>query len=152
MANLRAKLRHSDFPDLGNDSPAEQLISVRFNWYFQHARQARVAYRALGTLQLLAALVIAISVAISAPTWLAPALGGLIALAEGIRTLFGYRDSYPTYTRTAQQLRNEAWLYAQRAGRYAKTEDPVRLLAERVVEISQEETADWEAAFKTRTI
>ncbi|MEV0286108.1 MULTISPECIES: DUF4231 domain-containing protein [unclassified Kribbella] len=152
MANLRAKLRHSDFPDLGNDSPAEQLISVRFHWYFRHARQARIAYRALGTLQLLAALVIAISVAISAPTWLAPALGGVIALAEGIRTLFGYRDTYPTYTRTAQHLRNEAWLYAQHAGRYAKSEDPVRLLAERVVEISQEETADWEAAFKTRTI
>jgi hypothetical protein len=146
------KLRHSDFPALGNDSPAEQLISVRFKWYYQHARRARIAYRGLGTVQLLAALVIAISVAISAPNWLAPALGGVIALAEGIRTLFGYKDSYPTYTRTAQLLRNEAWLYAQRAGRYTEAGDPVTLLAERVVEISQEETDTWEAALKARSI
>ncbi|MEU4293912.1 DUF4231 domain-containing protein [Kribbella sp. NPDC026596] len=147
-----ATLRDSDFPALGKDSPAEQLISVRFRWYFRQAKRARIAYRLLGTVQLVAALVIAISVAISAPTWLAPALGGVIALAEGIRTLFGFKDSYPAYTRTAQQLRNEAWLYAQRAGRYGKADDPVRLLAERVVDISQEETSDWEAALKARSI
>lgn len=147
-----ATLRDSDFPALGTDTPAEQLISIRFRWYAAHARRARIAYRTLGTIQLLAALVIAISVAINAPDWLAPALGGVIALAEGIRTLFGFKDTYPTYTRTAQELRNEAWLYAQRAGRYADAEDPVRLLAERVVEISHEETTDWEAAVKARSI
>jgi hypothetical protein len=147
-----SKLRDSDFPALGTDSPAEQLISIRFRWYAAQARRARIWYRALGTVQLLAALVIAISVAINAPTWLAPALGGLIALAEGIRTLFGFKDSYPTYTRTAQELRNEAWLYAQKAGRYAKATDPVQLLAERVVEISHTETADWEAAMKARSV
>ena len=147
-----ATLRDSDFPALGTDAPAEQLITVRFRWYFRQAKQARIAYRALGTLQLLAALVIAISVAISAPTLFAPVLGGVIALAEGIRTLFGFKDSYPTYTRTAQQLRNEAWLYAQKAGRYAAAQDPVRLLAERVVDISQEETEAWEAALKQRSI
>jgi hypothetical protein len=147
-----SRLRDSDFPALGTDSPAEQLISIRFRWYVGQARRARIWYRALGTVQLLAALVIAISVAIKAPVWLAPALGGVIALAEGIRTLFGFKDTYPTYTRTAQQLRNEAWLYAQKAGRYARADEPVRLLAERVVEISHSETEDWEAALKARSI
>jgi hypothetical protein len=147
-----ASLRDSDFPPLGADSPAEQLITVRFRWYQRQAKQARVAYRILGTTQLLAALVIAISVAISAPTWMAPTLGGVIALAEGIRTLFGFKDAYPTYTRTAAELRNEAWLYAQKAGRYARADEPVRLLAERVVEISHAETEDWEAALKARNI
>ena len=137
---------------LGTDAPAEQLISIRFRWYAAQSRRARIWYRALGTVQLLAALVIAISVAIKAPTWLAPTLGGVIALAEGIRTLFGFKDSYPTYTRTAQELRNEAWLYAQKAGRYAKAGDPVKLLAERVVVISHTETEDWEAALKARSV
>jgi hypothetical protein len=147
-----ATLRESDFPALGKDVPAEELISIRFRWYRTQATRTRIAYRTLGTIQLVAALLIAISVAIDAPTWLAPALGGLIALAEGIRTLFGYKDSYPMYTRTAEQLRNEAWLYAQRAGRYVDVEDPVRLLAERVVEISQAETTDWAEAMKSRSI
>ncbi|MEU8221183.1 DUF4231 domain-containing protein [Kribbella sp. NPDC048915] len=144
--------RNQDFPSLGSETPAEQLIYIRFRWYAEHARRARIWYRTLGSVQLLAALVIAISVAIKAPVWLAPALGGVIALAEGIRTLFGFKDTYPTYTRTAQQLRNEAWLYAQQASRYADADDPVKLLAERVVEISHSETEDWEAALKARSI
>jgi hypothetical protein len=147
-----SRLRDSDFPALGKDAPAEQLISIRFRWYAAQARRARIWYRALGTVQLIAALVIAISVAIKAPTWLASALGGVIALAEGIRTLFGFKDTYPTYTRTAQELRNEAWLYSQKAGRYAKAGDAVKLLAERVVEISHTETENWEAALKARSI
>jgi hypothetical protein len=147
-----ASLRDSDFPALGTDSPAEKLISIRFRWYHQQANQARVAYRTLGILQLFAALVIAISVAIQAPNWLAPALGAVIALAEGIRTLFGFKDTYPTYRRTAEELRSEAWLYAQRAGRYATGENSDQLLTERVVEISRAETTDWETALKARSV
>jgi hypothetical protein len=147
-----ASLRDSDFPALGTDSPAEKLISIRFRWYHQQANQARVAYRTLGILQLFAALVIAISVAIQAPHWLAPALGAVIALAEGIRTLFGFKDTYPTYRRTAEELRSEAWLYAQRAGRYATGENSDQLLTERVVEISRAETTDWETALKARSV
>ncbi|MFI6830403.1 MULTISPECIES: DUF4231 domain-containing protein [unclassified Kribbella] len=147
-----ARLRDSDFPALGTDAPAEQLISLRFRWYHHQANQARVAYRGLGTVQLVAALFVAISVAISAPIWLAPSLGALIALAEGVRTLFGFKDSYPTYRRTAEDLRNEAWLYVQRAGRYTTAEDPAKLLTERVVEISHTETADWEEALKQRSV
>jgi hypothetical protein len=147
-----ASLKDSDFPALGTDSPAEKLISIRFRWYHQQANQARVAYRTLGILQLFAALVIAISVAIQAPDWLAPALGAVIALAEGIRTLFGFKDTYPTYRRTAEELRSEAWLYAQRAGRYATGENSDQLLTERVVEISRAETTDWETALKARSV
>jgi uncharacterized protein DUF4231 len=147
-----SSLKDSDFPALGTDSPAEELITIRFRWYYQQANQARLAYRTLGVVQLFAAVVIAISIAIDAPTWLAPALGGVIALAEGLRTLFGFKDAYPTYTRTAAELRNEAWLYAQRAGRYATLDNPDQLLAERVVEISLAETTDWETALKSRSI
>src|SRR4051794_225517 len=147
-----ARLRDSDFPALGTDAPAEQLISLRYRWYHRQANQARIAYRGLGSVQLVAALFVAFSVAISAPIWLAPSLGALIALAEGIRTLFGFKDSSPTYRRTAEDLRNEAWLYVQRAGRYTTAEDPEKILAERVVEISHTETEDWEAALKQRSI
>ena len=147
-----SKLRDSDFPALGTETPAEQLISLRFQWYNRQANWARIAYRGLGTVQLVAALLIAISVAFDIPKWLAPALGGVIALAEGIRTLFGFKDSYPTYRRTAEDLRNEAWLYVQRAGRYATAAEPSKLLTERVVEISHTETEDWEAALKQRSV
>ncbi|GAA1595271.1 hypothetical protein GCM10009789_56610 [Kribbella sancticallisti] len=138
---------HDDFPKLSGDSPAEQLVAIRFAWYSSQARYARWAYRGIGVLQLLAALAIALSVAFDAPTWFAPGLGGLIALAEGVRTLLGLQDSYPMYRRTAEELRNEAWLFAQQAGRYADAEDRPQLLAERVVEISSAETEQWVNSF-----
>jgi hypothetical protein len=139
-----------DFPPLTEDSPAESLIRIRFRWYSRQATKTRLIYQALGLAQLVAALFIAVSIAIDAPTWLAPALGGSIALAEGIRTLFGLHDTYPAYRRTAEALRNEAWLYVQRADRYADAPDAAKLLAERVVELSSEETAEWASALRSR--
>jgi hypothetical protein len=139
-----------DFPRLAGDSPAEQLINIRFHWYSGQARKARLAYWGIGILQLIAALLIALSVAFDAPKWFAPALGALIALAEGVRTLLGLQDSYPTYRRTAEELRNEAWLFAQQAGRYSGAADRPQLLAERVVAISNNETEQWVGAFKQR--
>lgn len=140
-----------DFPVLDADSPSERLIGIRFRWYAGQARLTRLAYLWLGVVQLVAALLIAVSVALDAPIWFAPALGGLIALAEGIRTLFGLRDTYPTYRRTAEELRNEAWLYAQRAAHYAEAANPAQLLAERVVQLSNVETAGWAASVKERS-
>lgn len=140
-----------DFPALQGDSPAEQLIAIRFQWYHSQAARARLGYRGIGFVQLIAALAIALSVAFDAPTWFAPALGGLIALAEGVRTLLGLQDSYPAYRRTAEELRNEAWLFAQQAGRYAEAEDAPQVLIERVVEISRAETEQWVGDFQQRT-
>lgn len=56
-----------DFPGLAGDSPAEQLIRIRFHWYSSQARRARLAYWGIGILQLIAALLIALSVAFDAP-------------------------------------------------------------------------------------
>jgi hypothetical protein len=136
-----------DFPTLQGDSPAEQLIAIRFHWFNTQANRARHAYRGMGILQLVAAVAIALSVAFDAPHWFAPALGGVIALTEGARTLLGLQDSYPAYRRTAEELRNEAWLFAQQAGRYADAEDRPQLLAERVVEISSAQTEQWAGTF-----
>lgn len=90
--------------------------------------------------------------AISAPIWLAPALGGLIALAEGLRTLFGLQDAYPAYRRAAENLRNEAWLFAQRAARYTDAANPAQLLAERIVEISDTENQAWAGSVMQRKL
>lgn len=139
-----------DFPTLQGDSPAEQLIAIRFHWYSSQATKTRLAYRGIGMLQLVAAIAITLTVAFDAPTWFAATLGALIALAEGLRTLLGLQDSYPAYRRAAEELRNEAWLYAQQAGPYADAEDRAQLLAERVVEISAGETEHWVGAFHHR--
>jgi hypothetical protein len=144
---MRTATMVKDFPALQGDSPAEQLINIRFQWYNTQANRARHAYRGMGVLQLIAALAITLTVAFDAPLWFAPVLGGFIALIEGARTLLGLQDSYPAYRRTAEELRNEAWLFAQQAGRYAEAEDRPQLLTERVVEISSSQTEQWVGTF-----
>ncbi|GAA5029221.1 DUF4231 domain-containing protein [Actinopolymorpha pittospori] len=131
-----------DFPTL-RDSPAEQMATRRFGWYARQARLARLAYWSLSLVQLAAAVVIASSAAFDSPRWTIAILGALIALAEGVRSLFRVQEGYLAYRVAAERLRNEAWLFAQRAGDYAGAADPHGLLAERVVEVSSHENATW---------
>jgi len=131
-----------DFPELGS-SVAEQLLRVRFGWYSRQATRSRLGHVGLGIVQLIAALVITLALAIQAPSWLSPALGALIAFVEGVRTLFRVQDAYVSYRQAAEELRNEAWLFAGKVGRYASTEDRDVVLAERIIEISARENATW---------
>jgi Protein of unknown function (DUF4231) len=137
----------ADFPELGA-SVAEQLLVRRFRWYSRQATLTRLGHLGLGVAQLAAALVIAVSVAFSAPRWLAPAFGAGIAFLEGARALFRVQDSYLAYRSAAEELRNEAWLFAQRAGGYADAATPEALLAERVVDISSRENTVWASALR----
>ncbi|HET8684023.1 MAG TPA: DUF4231 domain-containing protein [Micromonosporaceae bacterium] len=137
----------ADFPDVGA-SVAEQLLVRRFRWYSRQAGAARLGYLGLGLAQLAAALVITMSLAFSAPRWLAPALGAGIAFLEGARALFRVQDSYLAYRAAAEELRNEAWLFAQRAGVYREASAPEALLAERVVEISSREGTAWASTLR----
>lgn len=132
----------ADFPELGT-SVAETLLTCRFRWYSQQATATRRAHLGLGLAQLAAALVIAVSIAFSAPRWLAPALGALIAFLEGVRSLFRVQDSYLSYRAAAEQLRNEAWLFAQGVGDYSDSANPQERLAERIVQISTQENEVW---------
>ncbi|GAA4699080.1 DUF4231 domain-containing protein [Phytohabitans rumicis] len=137
----------ADFPDVGQ-SPAELLLVKRFRWYSRQATKTRLGYLAFGLAQLSAALVIAASVAFSAPRWFAPVLGAGIAFLEGARGLLRIQDNYPAYRAAAEELRNEGWLFAQRAGPYADANSPEVLLAERVVEISTRENTAWASAIR----
>jgi hypothetical protein len=137
----------ADFPDVGA-SVAEQLLVKRFRWYSRQATLTRLGHLGLGLAQLTAALVIAVSIAFSAPRWLAPALGAGIAFLEGARALFRVQDSYLAYRAAAEELRNEAWLFAQRAGLYANASTPQALLAERVVDISSRENTAWASTLR----
>jgi len=137
----------ADFPDLGT-SVAEQMLIRRFRWYSRQATGARLGHLGLGLAQLTAALVIAVSIAFSAPRWLAPALGAGIAFLEGARALFRVQDSYLAYRAAAEELRSEAWLFAQRAGVYGNAAAPEALLAERVVDISSRENTAWASTLR----
>jgi hypothetical protein len=136
-----------EFPALSNSEP-DRFLRDQFRFYDRHARHARWAYLGVSVTQLSLALGIASSPAFSVPTWFAPVLGGLVAFCEGAKQLFRVHDDYVSYRGTAETLRQEAWLYSQHAGPYRDARDKTRLMVERTLALTKQETAAWAQAMQ----
>ena len=70
-------------------------------------------------------------------------LGVLITVLEGILQLNQYQQLWVTSRSACEALNHEKYLYFAKAGDYAKSDEPVVLLAERVEAIAFEENAKW---------
>ena len=71
------------------------------------------------------------------------AMGVLIAVARGAEAFSGVHDNWVRHARTYKLLSAERELYAARAGDYAQSTNPQRLLAERTATIVLHENAEW---------
>jgi hypothetical protein len=73
----------------------------------------------------------------------AAALGGLVALSQGIDTLHHYGDHYVAWRATCQRMLRERQLFAAGAGPYSGRRD-VKLLATNLAFIEGEEQQRWQ--------
>ena len=71
------------------------------------------------------------------------AMGVLIAVAKGAESFSGVHDNWVRHARTYKLLSAEGELYVARAGDYAQSASPQRLLAERTATIVLHENAEW---------
>jgi hypothetical protein len=65
--------------------------------------------------------------------------------AEGIQQLGRYHDNWLRFAQAGEALKREKYLYLVGAGDYANSDDPDRLLAERIEETISRETGSWAA-------
>ena len=70
-------------------------------------------------------------------------LGVLITILEGILQLNQYQQLWITCRSACEALNHEKYLYFAKAGDYAKSDEPVVLLAERIEAIALQENARW---------
>jgi len=72
------------------------------------------------------------------------AAGVIIAVSEGVISLYKYQDLWIKYRATAEHLQREKLLYLTKAEKYKDAKNPFPLFVERVESILQSENKEWQ--------
>jgi len=112
-------------------------------WYDAKSQHNQHWFKGLKVGQIITAAAIPVAAGASAPAWLVGGAGALIVVVEGLQQLQQYQQNWTMYRSTCERLKHEKFLFAARAGPYAKTPRADRLLAERVEGLVSQEAAAW---------
>lgn len=118
-------------------------LEEQLGWYERQSERSKRAFQALKVTQIVVAAAIPAIAAAGASVGFAGALGAVVVVLEGIQQLFQFQQNWISYRGTAEALRRERYLYEARAGHYAETEQPDRVLAERLDGLLSQEHATW---------
>ncbi len=125
------------------DSLAWARLEDQIAWYSSKSQLNQRWFKLLKLCQIVAAAVIPVAAAESAPAWLISGLGALILVLEGVQQLQQYQQNWTTYRSTAERLKHEKFLFLAGAGPYAAAANQEALLAERVEGLVSQEHAAW---------
>jgi Protein of unknown function (DUF4231) len=128
---------------VNSDSPVRARLEDQIAWYDTKSQRNQLRFKQLKVCQIVVAAAIPVAAAASAPLWLLGGGGALIVILEGLQQLQQYQQNWTTYRSTCERLKHEKYLFAARAGPYAKTPRAERLLAERVEGLVSQEHAAW---------
>src|ERR1700730_10304994 len=119
---------------LDTPDPTLARLDNQLNWYDGKSAFSKRWYIRLRVASLFAAAAVPITSTLghSAVT---SVLGALIVIVEGVQQLNGFHENWMRYRSTAESLKHEKYLHAALAGPYHSSDDPKRLLAERVEEL-----------------
>jgi hypothetical protein len=128
--------------------PTLQRLDDQISWYDKKSQHAQYSFKALKIVQLVAAGVIPLMVVfgIPGPEKITAVLGLVILVVEGLQQLNQYQANWIGYRSTCEALRHEKYLYLAVAGPYAKTDQPIALLADRIEGLISQEHAKWLSA------
>jgi len=105
--------------------------------------RAMAYYKTIKVLQLVAAATVPVVAGLGASGWVTGSVGSAIVVMEGIQQLFRYHEYWLSYRAACEALRRETWMFEARGGVYRTADDPDILLAERLHEITSQESARW---------
>jgi hypothetical protein len=137
---------------MNQDDPTVERLEDQITWYDQKSVRSQSYFKILKVIELVAAALIPLSTGFSTiipipyPTIIAGGLGALIVVLESLQGLFQFQSNWITFRSTCEELKHEKFLWLAKAGHYADTKDPNRLLAERVESIVSTEHAKWVSA------
>jgi Protein of unknown function (DUF4231) len=130
-------------PAAGENTATWARLEDQLDWYDRKSQRAQRDFKRLKVLQLVAAAVVPVVAAANAPPWITAGVGGVVLVLEGLQQLGQYQHNWITYRATCEALKHEKFLYLARAGNYAGSPDPTRLLAEQIEGLVSQEHAKW---------
>ena len=75
--------------------------------------------------------------------YLVALVGVLIAIFEGILSLYEYQNNWVNYRSTAETLKRERYLFSTKTGDYANVDKPFPLFVEKIETILGAENQNW---------
>jgi predicted signal transduction protein with EAL and GGDEF domain len=124
-------------------NPALKRLEDQATWFDAKSSFSRKRFQILKISQIVAGALIPFTASISAPAYIASALGVLIVVIEGLQSLNQYQQTWISYRSTCEQLKHEKYLWLAKAGPYASAANADAILAERVENILSSENASW---------
>ena len=122
-------------------------LDDQINWYDEKSRRAQQMFKMLKAVTIIAAAGVPIvGQLIPHNTIVVSILGAVVIVVESIQQMNQYQQLWITYRATAESLKHEKYLHAAGAGPYGETQNPDRLLAERVEGLVSQEHARWVAS------
>jgi hypothetical protein len=143
MSNVEGVDRFQSDPE--RIGPASSRVRQQIAWYDAQSMRAMALYKTIKVLQLVAAGTVPVVAGFGVSAWVTGSLGSAIVVMEGIQQLFRYHEYWISYRSACEALRQEMWLFESRAGIYRGASEPDTLLAERLHEITSQESARWTA-------
>jgi hypothetical protein len=128
--------------------PTLQRLEDQISWYDRKSQNAQSWFKALKIVQLVAAGMIPLTVVfgIPGPERVTAVLALLVLVVEGLQQLNQYQSNWISYRSTCEALRHEKYLFLAGAGPYAKAEQALPLLADRIEGLISQEHAKWLSA------
>ncbi len=129
--------------DAARRAATAKRLDFLIEWYRRHAEQERLAYRVLKVLSIGTAAAVSVSAAASSPPVVTATLGAIIVVFEGVQSVFHLHADSVSFAQTKELLIREKALFDARAGSYARSANPDRLLAVQVERIAAAELSAW---------
>jgi hypothetical protein len=131
-------------PAVGSATKPYALAALEesFDWYSKAAWRAKVGYWISEIALLVVAAAIPASAAFTDNQRLPAALGAVVVVLTGLRTVFQWRDDWLGFTDACARLKTQRAFYEGRVGEYTGGDRDERLV-QRVREIEGAETATW---------
>lgn len=120
-----------------------QELAAHFRWYGRAATRTRLSYQVLKVAVLVMGAAVTVLAATRASSALTAALAASVVVLEGVQQLFQFQSNWITYRRTAETMRQQAFMYVAQVGPYADTETRRERLADFMSEITTTENAGW---------
>jgi Protein of unknown function (DUF4231) len=126
-------------------SPTLERLDDQIDWYDKKSGHAQTWFKRLKIVQLATAGVIPLLGIFNVPYLdkVTAVLGLVILIVEGLQQLNQYQTNWISYRSTCEALRHEKYLFLAAAGPYAKVDDALSLLADRIEGLISQEHAKW---------
>lgn len=112
-------------------------------WYDAKSAFHQRWFKLLKATQLVLVAAVPVVATLGLTGWVTALVGALLMVLEGVQQLNQHQHNWMSYRSTCEKLKHEKYLFQAKAGPYAKTAEPARLLAERTEGLVSQEHAEW---------